>query len=336
MSRICLGTVFGGKRDPLPTEPASADEFTDIDAESTDVALEGYTIRVASRMTGLSVDTLRMWERRYGFPSPYRNAVGNRIYRESDVERLVLIARAMKVGYRAGEAIRLSVDELTDLLSTQAQNQQERQQTPEFGLAPLLDCISHGDLEGLRQGLRRRASNLGIRKFIIEVVGPLTEEIGQRWARGELQVHEEHLATEVLSTQLLLAASHLENPPGPGILLGTLPREQHAIGLQMVALFAQSLGLHVHLLGTDTPPLEFVRAAATLSPQVVGISLAAGYPPPAALDHIERIVEALPPSIELWLGGKGAASLEGLPSRVKVIRSWDEMELMTAGLHRGL
>ena len=32
----------------------------------------------AERATGLSKDTLRVWERRYGFPTPHRDAAGER------------------------------------------------------------------------------------------------------------------------------------------------------------------------------------------------------------------------------------------------------------------
>ena len=43
-------------------------------------APQGYSIRVASRLTGVSSDTLRMWERRYGFPKPERNESQVRVY----------------------------------------------------------------------------------------------------------------------------------------------------------------------------------------------------------------------------------------------------------------
>ena len=59
-------------------------------------APQGYSIRVASRLTGVSSDTLRMWERRYGFPKPVRNESQVRVYTDADIERLVLISRALK------------------------------------------------------------------------------------------------------------------------------------------------------------------------------------------------------------------------------------------------
>ena len=47
-----------------------------------------FNIAAVERETGLSKDVLRMWERRYGFPIPERDANGERLYPEAQVERL--------------------------------------------------------------------------------------------------------------------------------------------------------------------------------------------------------------------------------------------------------
>src|SRR3954465_15629352 len=83
-------------------------------------APQGYSIRVASRLTGVSSDTLRMWERRYGFPKPVRNESQVRVYTDADIERLVLISRALKAGYRSGEVIHRDSEELRSLLVASA------------------------------------------------------------------------------------------------------------------------------------------------------------------------------------------------------------------------
>ena len=45
-----------------------------------EAAAGAYPISAVERETGLSKDTLRMWERRYGFPAPGRDAQGERVY----------------------------------------------------------------------------------------------------------------------------------------------------------------------------------------------------------------------------------------------------------------
>ena len=46
------------------------------------------SIAAVERDTGIGKDTLRVWERRYGFPVPERDVHGERIYPMSQVEKL--------------------------------------------------------------------------------------------------------------------------------------------------------------------------------------------------------------------------------------------------------
>src|SRR5690606_17590983 len=74
-------------------------------------SLEGLSIRVVVNRTGIPADTLRMWERRYGFPKPSRRAGGSRLYTEEDVVRLKLVSQALAAGFRPGEVVPLPVEE---------------------------------------------------------------------------------------------------------------------------------------------------------------------------------------------------------------------------------
>src|SRR5215217_767483 len=55
--------------------------------------------------TGLSEGTLRMWERRHGFPRPERLPSGHRRYRESDVELIRRVVRERDAGLSLPAAI---------------------------------------------------------------------------------------------------------------------------------------------------------------------------------------------------------------------------------------
>jgi MerR family transcriptional regulator, light-induced transcriptional regulator len=55
--------------------------------------------------TGVSEGTLRMWERRYGFPSPERTASGHRRYDEEQVRRIHEVLTARRTGLSLGAAI---------------------------------------------------------------------------------------------------------------------------------------------------------------------------------------------------------------------------------------
>jgi DNA-binding transcriptional MerR regulator len=57
-------------------------------------------ISAVERETGLSEDMLRKWETRYGFPTPLRDANGERIHAAEQVSRLRLIKRLMDADFR--------------------------------------------------------------------------------------------------------------------------------------------------------------------------------------------------------------------------------------------
>src|SRR5262252_9420980 len=73
-----------------------------------------YPIRAASRLTQLSIETLRAWERRYKAVEPSRKK-GLRFYSDQDIYRLRLLRDAVDRGYQIGQATRLSNKELSAL-----------------------------------------------------------------------------------------------------------------------------------------------------------------------------------------------------------------------------
>src|SRR5262245_19589889 len=75
-----------------------------------------YPIRAAARLTRLSIDTLRAWEKRYSVVQPRRQD-GMRMYSQADIERLSLLRQALEQGHSIGHASGLSNSELSALAS---------------------------------------------------------------------------------------------------------------------------------------------------------------------------------------------------------------------------
>jgi MerR family transcriptional regulator, light-induced transcriptional regulator len=297
---------------------------------------KGYSIRVASRMVGLPIDTLRMWERRYDFPAPTRDSSGNRVYSEADVARLLMISRAVKLGYRAGEAIRLSDHDLGQLSAASSAWDSVAGESLDSVASALLSLFRSRGMGIFRRELRRIAGTIGARRFVTEVAGSLLDAVGQAWSSGELRIFEEHLISSAISSELRLMSHLQENSTGPRILLGTLPREQHALGLEMAALMVSLAGGQVEALGPDAPPSEICQAAESLGVQAIGLSVSQASAQTAVLGHVEWLADRLPPTLGLWLGGRGAGVLDELPRRVRVIRDWRDLEDAVRGLARGL
>ena len=75
------------------------------------------TIGSLSRQTGIPINTIRTWERRYGFPTAIRTPSGHRLYTQECSQHLQLISIAIQHGYRASLLVKMSRDEIRDLLS---------------------------------------------------------------------------------------------------------------------------------------------------------------------------------------------------------------------------
>jgi DNA-binding transcriptional MerR regulator/methylmalonyl-CoA mutase cobalamin-binding subunit len=293
---------------------------------------QGYSIRVASRLTGVSSDTLRMWERRYGFPKPVRNGSQVRVYTDADIERLVLISRALKAGFRSGEVIHRGTDELRGLLLSSAKAETEAdqdQRTPTID--SLLARLIADDPDGLRDELRRSVALLGPRQFLTAVVAPLVERVGEAWAAGRIAVRHEHLMSEVLSSQLrLLSSAYDDRLSGPVALLAGFTDEQHGLGLHMVALYLALEGITPRLLGVNTPPDQVAEAAVALGVQVVGLSISSSSDVAVTEAHLRRLLGALPSAMPVWLGGKNARRVTIDDPRLQQVVSWPDIDRAVA------
>ena len=267
-----------------------------------------YNIAAVERDTGLSKDVLRMWERRYGFPIPERDANGDRAYSADQVERLRLIKRLMDMGHRPGKLIATPYEELAALAPRRAAASPVVPDHQNGELDELVDLIRRHDGGAYQQAMQQRLARHGLQRFVQDIVAPLSHRIGIAWEQGKVEVFEEHLYTELTKRLLRQAVAGL--PTGsrrPRILLTTLPGEQHVLGLLMAeALFALE-GADCISLGVQTPLLEVGRAAKAHQANAVALSFSSAFPLRQIAALLLQLRMGLPDDIELWAGGAGIA-----------------------------
>ncbi len=269
---------------------------------------QALPIAAVERDTGLSKDTLRVWERRYGFPQPVRDAFDERLYPPEQVERLRLIARLLNSGQRPGRVVPLPVAELQALVQQAAPAAPAAQASPEL-LAVLALLRRHEVLE-LRRTLSQAALRLGLARFVHEMLAPLNVLVGEAWVRGEIQVFEEHMYTESVIAVLRSALGGTASPPQPGrprVLLTTFPQEPHALGLLMAETLLLLEGCECVSLGTQTPIQEIVQAAQANRVHIVGLSFSASLNAQQLLRDLQELRSRLPAGMQVWAGGSHPA-----------------------------
>lgn len=322
-------------------------------------ALPGASIRVVANRTGIAADTLRMWERRYGFPLPSRRPGGSRVYSEDDIARLHLVGRALEAGFRPGEVVTLAASDLEKLVEAsvaeagagtgagakarvgaRARAGASARATVSAEavaggaeVAEVIEALRAEDLRGVRGLLRGAAVSLGPRAFVTDVAHPLAVRVGELWAEGVLEVRHEHLASACLTAQLHLLLGALDDGDrSPTVLLATLPGEPHFLGLDMIAVVLAASLAAPRVLGADTPPAQLADAARALGVDVVGVSISPAAPRRATMAAVRMLVSRLPLGVELWLGGAGARSIAESAPSARLVATWPDLDAALAAI----
>lgn len=265
----------------------------------------GYQIAAVVRLTGLSADTIRAWERRYGLVRPIRDEAGVRRYRRSEILRLQWARQATENGHPIRIVATLSDEELAVLLDRVP----DPEKTPETQdgrsvVETVLSAIRECDAERARRTIRNASLLIEPRELILNVFVPLLDEVGRLWSVGEVTVWQEHLLSDVVASAIGTLGKTLDGDRRDGFLFATPPGELHAFGITFAAMLAATHRFTVNNLGANIPASEVVGAAARLrtSCVVVGAprSAQAAKASAAFLKELER---DLPHTIELWIGG---------------------------------
>jgi DNA-binding transcriptional MerR regulator/methylmalonyl-CoA mutase cobalamin-binding subunit len=293
-----------------------------------------YPIRAVSKLTGISVDTLRAWERRYGVVAPERDERG-RMYSEGDVERLRLLRVAVEHGHAIGRVAPLATDELRVLLARAAGEEPAAVPAVPADLGALQAAVERFDAGALRRELSRLAALLPPRTLAREVALPLLHLVGEAWHEGKLTVAQEHLVTSELRS-LVGALARLAQVPdtAPRILFATPHGEQHEMGTLVAALLASGSGFAAYYLGPELPAHDLAGAARRTAARAVVLGITRSDASGAAVAEAVSLGRSLPEQVELWVGGAGAAAARAAlaGTRAVVLEDLDAFEKELARL----
>lgn len=286
------------------------------------------SIAAVERDTGLLKDTLRVWEKRYGFPQPLRDANDERIYPRVQVERLRQIRRLMDQGHRPGKLFAASPAEFAALL---LQGEAPAALSAEAQAA--LTLLQASSAETLRTALQARLQTLGLENFVLHFATPLSIAVGAAWARGEIEVAQEHLYTEQLQNLLRAAINALPiNTGSPRVLLTTFPNELHSLGLLFAQALLASHGAACTSLGAQTPLEDIRKTAQSGNFDVILLSFSGAFPARAAFSGLRTLAASLAPDTSIWAGGRhlaekpatidGVRYLAGMADTLIALQDW--------------
>lgn len=271
-------------------------------------AVRPITVSIAAveRDTGLSKDTLRVWERRYGFPMPVRDTYGERAYPLEQVEKLRVIKRLLDNGHRPGRVVTMGIEELQSIGESLSASPQRFAASDATDFRDYIGAIKAHDVDGLRRLLGQAMMRMGAGSFVCDVIAPLNTMVGDAWMRGQIEVFEEHMYTESVNIMLRNAISTMPTASAqahPRILLTTFPQEPHGLGILMAEVMMSLEGCHCISLGTQTPIWDIVLAATAHKADIVALSFTASQNPNYVISGLEELRSKMPASISIWAGG---------------------------------
>lgn len=282
-----------------------------------------YSIAEVERETGIGRDTLRIWERRYGFPTPERNQRDERVYSSQQLERLRLLKQLLDKGMQPGKLIRLDDHQLKALASVQVCGTKIS-----AAVEVLLNMLISGPQLSFKNELEKLLHQFGLKHFLTEFVAPMNHAVGEAWFSGKIGILEEHRYAEIIRIILTNSANSL--PAGsmtPRVLLTTFPGEQHGIGLLMVACVLRLEGADVISIGTQTPLEEIARGAVESCADIVGLSCSEYISRRTTASQMVQLRKLLPGHIQLWAGGRGVNQIGVELADIRFFSDLDQLSL---------
>jgi len=292
----------------------------------------GWAIAEVERDTGIGKDTLRVWERRYGFPQPLRDSLGERLYPLDQVHKLRLIKRLMDTGHRPGKIVAQSVEQLQDLLNGMSlvKGAEDCASSPPEpsaldANAPWLRWLAEDRSDLIKQALRQHIIKQGLGSTVEDLVAPLCVYVGEAWLRGQLSVYQEHLFSATLQQVLREAIASVEaSSPTlgqhPRVLLATTPGEYHSLGLLMAECYLALESCARFELGSSTPVVEILQAIEHMKIDVLALSFSAYASRNDVISSLQQLIDGVPAGVEIWAGGSATAlQSRSVPEGITVI-----------------
>ncbi len=233
----------------------------------------GFTIKTVAERTGVSVHTLRAWERRYGVPLPHRNADNRyRLYDEQDIADVLWLKQQVEAGIPPAQAsalLRQRQARPADYTKTQSEQPVNALQKS------LMEAFARSDETAARQMLDQAFALFAPEIVTLEIIEPTMRAIGDQWLRNEMTVWQEHLASNVVQQKLfsVLQSQPAASAMSPHLVAACAPSEEHQLGLVILALLARRQGWRVSYLGQGTPLADILHFSQQAKPNIILISV---------------------------------------------------------------
>ena len=310
--------------------------------------MDTVSIQTVSRRTGLSAHAIRAWERRYRAIEPARSPGRHRMYSEGEVERLKLLASAVRGGRLISRLAHLDNEELRLLESSHPEDSRggstlragagTHEATSEpFRLEEGLAAVKSFDCQALDRFFQNAQIKLGDQGLLRNVLTPMARQVGELWRSGALTAAQEHFFIGMAKLFAWnLTRQYQVDSRAPRIVVGTPAGQIHDLGAMLVAATAANAGWRVALVGANLPAFELAGAVQSFGACALALSIVYPDDDPLLPRELIELGRVLPDHVRVFVGGR-AAKLYSQPLEAlgaKVLGSFEELDVELDAMRR--
>lgn len=287
--------------------------------------MENYSIKDLEKLSGINVNTIRVWERRYGIIKPQRTSTNRRRYGDKELRKIINISILRRNGIKISDIASISDREIENkvLLLSQDTNQYS-------SLIESLILMMIGlNQKGINDLLTRSMINIGVEKTITEIVFPFFKRIGWLWQTGNAGVGSEHFMSNLIRNRIIALTESLPYNVKEGykrVVLFLPENELHEFPLLFYNYIFKKTGHETIYLGQSTPLPSVSGFCEKCNADIIVTGLMSGYPDTNPEDFIRRLNISFPDQKVLVSGILADMAEELKLNNIYPVRSSDDLK----------
>ena len=291
--------------------------------------MSNHRIHRVAKITGLSKDVIRVWERRFGILKPTRGANRYRNYSDEDVALLRFLKEQLDAGGSIGELAKLGREELLGRARASAPRASFVDNTFSRLLRELLSTLNPFDRVIFEKRLNGAVAVVPFEEALHGILLPLQEQVGQLWHEGHIDVAIEHYVTKHIQQKIFSAMNQLPVAEfGAKVIVACPPGEEHDIAALTVAYRCRLRGCRVYYLGANVPVASLANLCGKVEPDLTIISFPLALSDDKATELVQALADEVIPVSNLAVGGLGAIAMRDffLKYNITVLEEFAELD----------
>lgn len=286
--------------------------------------MDSFTISQLQRYSGISVHSIRAWEKRYNALNPQRTEGNTRFYDGNQLRRLLNIASLMH-SYKISELCSFPDAKLHDLIAESIENLNSS--PDELLVSQMVSSAMNFDHALFEKVFSSALKYYGMETTYLQVIYPMLQRLGVLWSADGIAPAQEHFISNLIRRKLEYSIESLPMPgnSSPHGLLFLPENEFHELGLLLAHYLIRQSGHRCTYMGANLPSLSLQSAVYTVKPDYLLTFLVTGLDQHADEVYVRELVKTFP-VFPLFISAT-ADRLQSLPILSNVVHLHSPNEL---------